>query len=104
MESTEIAGLHATSRLRARRLAAIGASALVAMVAGATALGITPAHAATVPSGWDKASNTTSPIITAPAPAHFRAFAASRRSVKARSRWVCRSSVRSVHHRRMATE
>ena len=36
--------------------------------------------------------------------AHFRAFAASRRSVKARSRWVCRSSVRSVHHRRIAIE
>jgi Family of unknown function (DUF6262) len=36
--------------------------------------------------------------------AHFRAFAASRRSVKARSRWVCRSSVRSVRHRPMAIE
>jgi hypothetical protein len=36
--------------------------------------------------------------------AHFRAFAASRRSVKARSRWVCRSSVRSAPHRRMAIE
>jgi hypothetical protein len=39
-----------------------------------------------------------------PLAAHFRALAASRRSVKARSRWVCRSSVRSVHHRRMAIE
>jgi len=36
--------------------------------------------------------------------AHFRAFAASRRSVKARLRWVCRSSTGSALHRRMAIE
>jgi hypothetical protein len=39
-----------------------------------------------------------------PLAAHFRTFASSRRSLKARSRWVCRSSARSAAHRRMAIE